>query len=119
MQTLVVLGARDGDHPRDPEDRQDRFEDAGAAILALFAESPEIRIGRYDGSGVASRLEMQQHQIADDLAARMRARNFIDATFVRAFRRQFGLTPGEVRHLANRMASPDAGLWPWQLLKNN
>ena len=42
-----------------------------------------------------------------------------DATFVRAFRRQFGLTPGEVRHLANRMASPDAALWPWQLLKNN
>ena len=39
-----------------------------------------------------------------------------DATFVRAFRRQFGVTPGEVRALAERKTPAGAnGRAPWHL----
>ena len=40
-----------------------------------------------------------------------------DTTFVRAFHRQFGLPPGEVRHLANRMASPGGRLMALAFVK--
>ena len=50
-----------------------------------------------------------------------------DTTFVRAFRRRFGITPGEVRYLsalnaeprlANGAEMPDSLLWLWQLAQN-
>jgi AraC-like DNA-binding protein len=45
-----------------------------------------------------------------------------DTTFVRAFRRQFGLTPGEIRHLASSRAGtagPDNSAWPLVRLTPN